>query len=194
MSRPVAKIDTERKVPAPGGFGGHRADGADAPRLLQRLARASLVLAGIALLGLVAVQVWQVLARYVLNSSPSWTDPLTVLLLSTTMSLGAASAVQQQSHFSFRLLADAAPPLARRSLAIIRHLLVAGLGLSLALWSCRLLLDGWSIAQAGTPLPQSIAHAPIALGGLLMAVFAGAHCWNTLQRPEALPARADEES
>lgn len=94
---------------------------------------------------------------------------------------------RQPCHFSFRLLADAAPAPARRGLSIFRHLLVAALGLTLALWSSRLLLDGWAITQAGTVLPQSSAYAPIALGGLLMAVFAGAHAWHTLQRTEVDP-------
>ena len=54
-----------------------------------------------ALLGLVVVQGWQVFARYVLNDSPSWTEPVALLLLSTAMSLGAAAGVQRGRHFGF---------------------------------------------------------------------------------------------
>nr|MBP8908295.1 TRAP transporter small permease [Pseudoxanthomonas sp.] len=41
--------------------------------------------AAIALVGLVLVQSWQVFTRYVLNDSPSWTEPVTLLLLATAM-------------------------------------------------------------------------------------------------------------
>ena len=44
-----------------------------------------------ALLGLVVVQGWQVIARYVINDSPSWTEPVTVLLLSLIHILSDAS-------------------------------------------------------------------------------------------------------
>ncbi|HVH35911.1 MAG TPA: TRAP transporter small permease subunit, partial [Tahibacter sp.] len=67
--------------------------------LLPRAARAALLAAGMALVSLAAVQAWQVIARYVLNDSPGWTEPLALLLLNTAMSLGAAAAVQQRQRF-----------------------------------------------------------------------------------------------
>ena len=50
-------------------------------RLVDRLAGLAIAVAALALLGLVAVQGWQVVARYALNDSPSWTEPVTLLLL-----------------------------------------------------------------------------------------------------------------
>ena len=69
------------------------------------LAAAAIGVAGAALITLVGVQGWQVFARYVLNDSPGWTEPLAVLLLVTAMSFGAAAGVHRQSHFAFTLLA-----------------------------------------------------------------------------------------
>ncbi len=150
--------------------------------LLQRLAQLALLLAGAALIGLVVVQGWQVFARYVLNDSPAWSEPVSLLLLCTTMSLAAAAGVHSQSHFSFQLLAEAMPTRLRRVVVAIRHLLVAALGTSLAVWSWQLLVDGWAIDQAGIALPQSAAYAPLMIGGALMSVFALAHLhavWRT---------------
>ena len=52
-----------------------------AQRVLARLADLAIYTAVVALLGLVVVQGWQVFARYVINDSPSWTEPVTLLLL-----------------------------------------------------------------------------------------------------------------
>lgn len=141
-------------------------------RALGRLAGFAVALAGIAMLGLVAVQGWQVFARYVLNDSPSWTEPVTLLLLSTAMSFGAAAGVHEQRHFRFDLLARALPPVLRRACDALVAIVIAAIGATLAWWGARLLLDGLDVRMAGAPLPQSIGFLPLALGGLLMVVFA----------------------
>lgn len=153
-------------------------------RPLDRVSDVAIAIAAIALGGLVLVQGWQVLARYVLNDSPSWTEPVTVLLLSTAMSFGAAAGVHTQRHFSFSLVADAMRPGARRVTDAIAVLVVVAIGATLAWWSAVLLFDGLDVRMAGAPIPQSINFLPLGLGGLLMAVFA-------LARVPALLAPAD---
>lgn len=144
-----------------------------APRdAMDRLAGWSIALAALALAGLVVVQGWQVVARYVLNDSPSWTEPVTLLLLSTAMSFGAAAGVHTRRHFSFSLLADAMRPGVRRVAEVVTILVIAGTGAVLAAWGGVLLLDGLDVRMAGAALPQSINFLPLALGGALMALFA----------------------
>jgi TRAP-type C4-dicarboxylate transport system permease small subunit len=139
---------------------------------LDILDRAALVMACVGLIGMAVVQGWQVFARYVLNDSPSWSEPVTLLLLSAAMSFGAAAGVHERRHFRFQLLAQALPPPARRASEAITAAVIATIGGTLAWWGMRLLLDGVDIRMAGAPLPQSIAFLPLALGGGLMVLFA----------------------
>ena len=139
---------------------------------LDRLSRLAGAVAAAALAGLVLVQAWQVFARYVVNSSPSWTEPATVLLLSTAMSLAAAAGVHELRHFSFSLLADAAGTRGRRLLGAIAQGVIALIGGFLAVGAARLWLDGLDVRMAGAPLSQGSAFLPIAVGGALMLVFA----------------------
>lgn len=141
-------------------------------RWLDALASASIVVAAVALVGLVAVQGWQVFARYVINNSPSWTEPATILLLSTAMSFGAAAGVHAGRHFGFYLLADAMRPAARCVVDAVVCLVIVAIGVVLAYWGVQLLFDSIDVRMAGAPLPQSIAYLPLSLGGLLMAAFA----------------------
>jgi TRAP-type C4-dicarboxylate transport system permease small subunit len=143
-----------------------------AARALSLLATASTAIAGIALVALVSVQAWQVFARYVLNDSPSWTEPVTVLLLVSAMSFGAAAGVHGGRHFAFALLADALSPPLRRLTATMTHLVIAVIGGTLAHGGFKLLVDGFGIRLAGAPLPQSLVFLPLAIGGVLMLLFA----------------------
>lgn len=147
---------------------------------IEMLSDIAIGIAAAALFGLVLVQGWQVIARYVLNDSPSWTEPVTLLLLSTAMSLGAASGVHTQRHFGFFLLADAAAPSVRRILAALTPLIIIAIGAVIAFWASRLLMDGIDIRVAGARMPQSINYLPLAIGGALMVVFAINQLWMAL--------------
>lgn len=143
-----------------------------AQRALDRIAGIVIAVAAIALLGLVVVQSWQVFTRYVLNDSPSWTEPVTLLLLATAMSLGAAAGVHTRRHFGFFLLHDHVRPAVRLAIDVLVALIVAVIGLVIAYWAAILLVDGLDIRTAGANLPQSINYLPLSLGGALMALFA----------------------
>lgn len=140
--------------------------------LMHKISGVTIAIASVALIGLVIVQGWQVFARYVLNDSPSWTEPVTLLLLSTAMGMGAAAGVYTNRHFGFVLLAEALPPKLKRVVEAISPLVIAMIGAFLAYWSCILLLDGLDVKMAGAPMPQSIAFLPLAISGVLMVVFA----------------------
>ena len=148
-----------------------------APTPWDRLARLSGGVAAAALAGLVLVQAWQVFARYVMNSSPSWTEPVTVLLLSTALSLAAAACVHEQRHFSFNLLAEAASPRARHAMAMGVQAVIAVIGGFIAVGAARLWIDGLDVLMAGAPLSQGVGFLPLAIGGALMVLFALHRAW-----------------
>lgn len=144
-----------------------------APRTaLDRLADFVIAIAATALFGLVVVQGWQVFARYVINDSPSWTEPVTLLLLSIAMSFGAAAGVHTRRHFGFFLLQDHMRPGIRKLVDLVIPLVIISIGVVIAYWGAVLLFDGMHIKAAGAALPQSINYLPLSLGGALMVVFA----------------------
>ncbi|QNH19200.1 TRAP transporter small permease [Xanthomonas sp. GW] len=150
-------------------------------RLLDRISNLAIGIAAAALLGLVVVQGWQVFTRYVLNDSPSWTEPVTLLLLSTAMSLAAAAGVHTRRHFGFFLLAEKMHARVRRAIDLIRPLMIVAIGAVIAWWGGVLLLDGLDIKMAGASLPQSINYLPLSIGGALMSVFALYQAWQALR-------------
>jgi TRAP-type C4-dicarboxylate transport system permease small subunit len=140
--------------------------------ILDWLETASLVIAGVNLIAVVAVQAWQVFARYVLNDSPSWTEPLALVFIATTAMFGAAVGVRRETHFGFPLLADAAPPFIRGACRAISRLAMAGLGAGLSWYGWVLTVDAWNVPMAGAPLPTGLRFLPVAIGGITLTVFA----------------------
>jgi len=141
-------------------------------RALDTIAWATIFAGCLALAGMAAVQAWQVFARYVLNDSPGWTEPVALLLLNTVMMLGAAIGVRMASHFRFGMVVLLMPPSIQRVVLALMNALIAAIGVLLAWWGARLTADGWDVAMAGTALPQGAMLLPLCIGGVLMALFA----------------------
>jgi TRAP-type C4-dicarboxylate transport system permease small subunit len=154
-----------------------RATGRDPiARALDATARAALLFAGLSLVVMAAVEFWQVFARYVMNNSPSWTEPVALMFMKCAMMFGAAAGVRMEAHFGFFILVEQAGPAAKRLLKAFARLVVLGTGLVLAAWGFVLMRDGWDIPMAGVPLPEGLGYLPLALGGALIALFAaGSH-------------------
>ena len=141
-------------------------------RVLDGVARAALMLAAVSLLAIAAVQFWQVFARYVLNDSPGWTEPVALLLMNTAMMCGAALGVRLDTHFSFTLVVDATSLKVQGLLRALSTLVIGAIGGALAWGGARLMIDDWNVAMAGAPIPEGLRYLPLCVGGGLMTVFA----------------------
>jgi TRAP-type C4-dicarboxylate transport system permease small subunit len=138
---------------------------------VKALARVAIGIAGVALVAMAGIQAWQVFARYVLNDAPSWTEPLALLCMSTTMMFGAAAGVHSGRHFGFFIAVEHARPALKRIMQLIARAIAASVGILFALWGGDMMIDAWDYQIAGAPLPQGIVFLPLCLGGVLIALF-----------------------
>lgn len=161
-------------------------------RALDGLASLALGLAGVALVAMALVQAWQVFARYVLNDSPGWTEPLALLLMSFAVMFGAAVAVRRETHFAFQTFRDAAPGPARWVLKSISRLIAAASGAGLMVLGGVLMVDEWPVAMAGAPLPSGLKFAGLCIGGALILLFAVERLLTGDYRAPDAPAAAED--
>jgi TRAP-type C4-dicarboxylate transport system permease small subunit len=150
---------------------------------LAPLARLAIGVAGVALIAMAAIQAWQVFARYVLNDAPSWTEPLALLCMSTTMMFGAAAGVHSGRHFGFFIVVEHAPPRLRRLMQLVARVIATLVGILFALWGGDMMIDSWDYQIAGAPLPQGIMFLPLCLGGVLIAAFSIEQLVRAFQSP-----------
>ncbi len=141
-------------------------------RLLDHLANGSMILAAVALVIMTLVQAWQVFARYVMNDSPGWTEPVALLFMSLAVMFGSAVAVRRETHFAFLTLRDALPGPLNTLSRVISRLIAAGAGAALMLLGGQLMIDDWSVPLAGAQLPSGVKFVGLTIGGALILVFA----------------------
>lgn len=135
------------------------------------LSRIALWIAGLGLLAMTAAVAWQVTGRYVLNDSPSWTEPFSLLLMSWFILLGAAVGVREGDHLGFEIGLHFAPPWLRRLMQLTTHVLITAFGVCMAVYGWELAMGTWSAKMAGVNLPQGVDYLPLAGGGVLIALF-----------------------
>ena len=140
--------------------------------MFSALAWLAVAVAGASLCVLVGVLAWQVFGRYVLNSSPSWTEPVAMTLMGVAALFGAAVAVRSESHFAFPTLVETAPAPLRVVLKTFGRLIALGFGVALAGFGGFLMIDSWDVPMAGAPLPEGVSHIGLCGGGMLIAIFA----------------------
>lgn len=140
-------------------------------RALDGLATVVLGLAGVALVLMALIQAWQVFARYVLNDSPGWTEPLALLLMSFAVMFGAAVAVRRETHFAFQTLQHALSTKVQWALKSVSRLIAAAAGAGLLWLGGSLMLDDWAVHMAGAPLPAGLKFAGLCVGGGLILLF-----------------------
>jgi TRAP-type C4-dicarboxylate transport system permease small subunit len=114
---------------------------------------------------------WQVFGRFVLNSSPSWTEQAALLLMIWYVMLGAAAGVKEGFHIRIALFEQ---KLGRSKAATLRRgiaLIVTLLGLAIMVYGAMLC---WSFRGNSIPslgISRAFAYLPLPLSGALMAMF-----------------------
>ncbi len=146
---------------------------------LERLQKAShvasraLLYAGAAgLVVMTAIVGWQVFARYVLKSSPSWSEQASLTLMIWYVSFAAAAGVREGFHIRIVALQSAASKKTARAMQLAAHAVVAACGVAMAVWGGELVIRTWTHVIPSLGLPRGLAYLGLPISGALIALFA----------------------
>ncbi len=145
-----------------------------ATRALDLVARLCMLLAGTALVVLIAIFGWLVWGRYVINSTPTWVEQLSILLIAWITFLGAAVGVRRNSHLSIDFVREAMPRGPRLLLRYVADLYVIVFAGFMAWQGWRLVATNLTRKIPMINFSESWRAAPLMICGILMIVFAGA--------------------
>lgn len=138
-------------------------------RLLSRLA---LIAAGFGLIALVCLLGWQVFSRYVLGSSPTWSEQAALVVMISVIALASAAGVREGFHIGMTMAVDALPEAAQKIAQIISFLVVAAFGIAFGIYGGELVRATWSHTIPSLGLPRGAAYLPLAASGWLITFFA----------------------
>ena len=170
-----------------------RANLAALSRILAAVNRAALWISGSGLVLMTIFIAWQVFGRYVLNQSPSWTEPASLLLMSWFILLGSAVGVREGNHLGFEIALHHASPALRQIMLAVTEVLVVVFGGAMSWYGAMLAIETWSADMPGLPIPQGMDYVPLAVGGVLIALFSLEKLVRLLALGEEAPmVRVDE--
>lgn len=144
----------------------------DRLRRTNAAASAFLIHAGAAgLVLMTAIIGWQVFGRYVMGSSPVWAEQASLILMIWYVFFAAAAGVREGFHIRILALQSAVRPRAAAMMRMAAHLVVAGCGISLAIWGSELVARTWTHVIPTLFLPRGLAYLALPLSGILMTLF-----------------------
>lgn len=140
--------------------------------LLTKVNTLALYLAGFGLVVMTAMVAWQVFCRYILNDSPSWTEPGAVMLMSWFIFLGAAVGVRENNHLGFDVLLYMLPPSAKKWLRMISDLVIFAFGIGMVWYGIGLVRLTANTTMPALGISGGWDYAPLVFGGVLVILFA----------------------
>jgi TRAP-type C4-dicarboxylate transport system permease small subunit len=140
-------------------------------RILGRLSRLSLWLAGIGLVAMTLIVSWQVFARYVLHLGNAWTEPAAILLMSWFIFLGAAVGIRENYHLGFDVLLYVLPRGSKKILRSISDIVVMAFAIGMIIYGVQLMQLQWRAKMPSLGISESVRYMPLAAGGLLVLLF-----------------------
>ena len=118
-----------------------------------------------------AIVGWQVFGRYVLNSSPSWSEQASLTLMIWYVSFAAAAGVREGFHIRIVALENAVPRPAATAMRIVSNLVVAACGIAMLVWGGALVARTWAHVIPSLGLPRGLAYLCLPISGALIFLF-----------------------
>jgi TRAP-type C4-dicarboxylate transport system permease small subunit len=144
-------------------------------RFCAALARYCLMLAVGGLVAIIACVSYQVFGRYVLNDTPTWAEALALVLIIWVTVFGAAVGVRDAGHIGMETLLVLLPERPRHYLELVIFAFCALFGLLMAYNGAVLAESVWGYKIPTLGIPEGLNHVPIAIGGVLIALFSIEH-------------------
>lgn len=139
--------------------------------LTHQLTRWALIVSATGLAIMTLIIGWQVFARYVLNDSPAWSEPVALLLMLYYILLTAAVGVYEGFHLGLKVVIDNVSARVRRVLTIINYCLVGFFGLLMLIYGTQLAEYTFGHVIPTLGISRAAAYWPFAAAGLLILVF-----------------------
>jgi len=148
-------------------------------KLLSRFANRSsqllLILSASALLLMTFMIGWQVFGRFVLGSSPSWSEQASLTLMIWFVFLAGAAGVREKFHIRIIAVENALPAKPRKTMQLLSHIVVGLCGVAMLWWGGELVIRTWSHIIPSLGLPRGVAYLAIPIAGALIALFSLEH-------------------
>ena len=124
---------------------------------------------------------WLVYGRYVLNSTPTWVEQVSLLLVVLIGFVGAAIGIHRKTHLGVSYFRDLSTPWLQITFDIIAHSMLIIFGYVMMIYSYKLAVFKWSTQIPLIHLPEGLRAVPIMICGSLILLFSVGHILNYIK-------------
>ena len=144
-------------------------------KLCATLSRWSLRAAVLGLVVLVVCVQWQVVGRYLMNDSPTWTEPFALLLVLYITGLAVAVGVRDAGHLGMESLVVLLPKGAQRVAEALIHVCVLVFAMLMTVAGWEWLTLKWDEPKPMLGVPEGLDYLPLVISGVLIVLFCIEH-------------------
>lgn len=127
------------------------------------------------LLAMTAIISWQVFGRFVLNSSPSWTEQTALMLMIWYVLLAASVGVHERFHIQILAIRSKFGTRGQSVLEKCADVVVGLCALGMVVFGLQLVTGTWNQAIPGVGLPRGVAYLAVPICGLFSLSFLAEH-------------------
>jgi len=139
------------------------------------------VIAGVALVVIVAATCWGVLTRYITDQPAAWSGEVAGIAFAWLVFVGAAAGVKYGAHISIDMLVVRMPTTPRRVLVVLADALVMAFLLTLLVLSVQFSIDAWGDPTSVLRLPRTVTYSSVVVGSFCMVLRYGRASWRRWQ-------------
>ena len=141
--------------------------------VLLRWIRRSVETAVVALFATLTIAVFlQVVARYVFNRPPAWTEELARYCQVWLVLLASSLCIRKGSHLAVDYLGPTLKSSARKALDVVTGVLITVYAAVVSIWGIRLMLVGFHQISPAMQVNMGVVYAVFPLAGSLMVMEA----------------------
>lgn len=146
--------------------------------MLERVLRTACFLL---MLAMVTIIFAQVIARYVLSDSLSWSEEVGRFLFIWMTFLGAALALRNGNHVALDVVVVRLPEKLKKASLVFGYLCMAIFAAVIVYGGYAFVLRGSRQMSAALQLPMQYVYLVLPLGGLLILFYIGRNVWRILR-------------
>lgn len=135
------------------------------------------IVAGLALLMVIAATCWGVVTRYVTSTPAAWTGEIAAIAFAWLVFVGAAAGFKYGMHVTIDMLVTKLPQTPRRYVMAAADLLVLVFLGTLLFIAIEFSIDSWSDPTSTLQLPRTVVYASVVVGAFCMLLRYGRAAW-----------------
>lgn len=153
-------------------------------RFLDQTSNIIMIGSGASLVFMTIIFGWLVFGRYVLNSTPTWVEQVSLLLIIYFGFGGAAVGVHRKTHLGVSVFREMSPEPLRRVFDFTSYSLLAVFGLIMTVYGYKLTVFKWETEIPLIRISEGWRSLPIMLSGVFVFLSSMGHLIHFFRRKE----------